>query len=571
MKEYKFKTFFAAEISPINDDKKAKLISFASKNSNISKLLPKDINLIDNIGFQTFCGEAFCVNKLNLNADGVKTAEGIKLKNNIPLGFIDLNHNRKHLVGVVIDSNYIDYKTGKELTEEEVSKMTDPFSVVITGIIWRAPHPELAEAVQNINSEDSEFKDKIFLSWEVAFDKYDLMVIDKDKYNFSEGKLITDESEIDKLSTKLLSYGGNGLTDDGKKIGRVPIDDVVALGVGLVENPAGQVTPIVSEDAKEESKAFNVEDIKSIILDILKDNSIIAHEHKTVNCSCGKNISNCRCSSPDKKVEIIDKGCKDCQINENNISQAENTNVMTDNYYNNLPMKIEKIEQLTDENLKTIKASEIQELFASSNKQLVEEGIKKISEDFSAKVTEKENAIKAATENAEKLNNTVKDLETKLAQINDSYNKIIEANTQRDAVEAFSARMEAIESQFDLDEKQKEIVANKIKTINSDEDFNKYLAEVDILLAAKKKAPKNAKDDNKDEKNAGDDKDDADKKKNEAKASLDEALKNGTPDPKNVLPNTGASTETLKEKSKRVFGIEGWKINDVNSKRKNRI
>jgi hypothetical protein len=615
MKEFKHKITFAAKILPVDSNNTERILSFASKNSNLSKLLPKDVNLTENIGFQLFESEAFLINKLNLNSDGVQMPEGAKLKESAPLGFIDLEHSRKNLVGVIVDSKYTDIKTGKEISAEVAEKMTEPLAVTITGIIWCAPNPELADAIKNINESTSELKGKVYCSWEVAFDEYNLLIIDKNKYDFAEGKLITDQKEINELSKKLLAYGGNGFTDDGKKIGRVPIGEVVCLGVGLVENPAGQLDPIVVK-AEESNASINLNDeliekLKNLpesgmgyhICDIeMNDGSIVAnisihncsilskelnineikdiklsnniesfaHEHKTVKCSCGTIISQCRCMESSKNIEIVENGCKECLAKldniKNNISQANETDVITNNEKNILPMKIDKIEQLTDENLKEINSSGIKELFASSAKQLVEDGIKKISEDFTSKIAEKDNAIKAANENAEKLNKSVKEIQENLEKVTAEHNKLLKANQEREQLDAFSARMESIENSFDLDDKQKEIVANKVKTLASDDEFNAYLAEIDVLLAAKKKSKKAKEEDAKDG-GKDDNQEDKDGNKKEAKASVDDALKNGEEDKKNLIPNAAAKQESLAERAKKAFGVEGWEIVD---KRKNR-
>ncbi len=622
MKEYKHKISFAAKILPIDSEKREKVVSFASKNSNLSKLIPKEVNLTQNIGFQLFEAEAFVANKLNLNSDGVKTAEAIKLKESLPLGFIDLEHKREKLVGVIADSTYIDYETGKELSEAQIKDMTEPFSVAITGIIWRAANPEIADAIQNINNKESNLKDEVFASWEVCFDNFDLLVIDKDKFDFIEGKLITDKSEIDKLSKKLQCYGGNGLTDEGKKIGRIPIDDVVGLGIGLVQNPAGQVSPIAVNDKIESSASINlseslIEKLKSLpetgmgyqICDIeMEDGSIIANIsiHNCSILSKELNINEIKdIKLSESKADIIinkdvilkelknvtkeewemvwpsnDKNQQNNEKSENKISQAAKPVVNdTDNILPN-KMKIEKFEQLTDENLKEVKSvAELKEIFASSAKDLLDNKIKEISKDYTDKLSEKDIAIKAAQDAQANLDKSVKELNDKLSKASQDLEKLQNESKQREQLEAFSARMGTIEEGFDLDDKQKEIVANKVKTLGNDEEFNKYLAEIEVLLAAKKKASK--KNDKKDPDNDGDDdsskkgdtdKDFAGKDKKEAKASVDDkdaidaALKNGEKKD-GIIPNVATGAETLTERAKKAFGLDGWTV--VN-KRKNR-
>ena len=747
MKEFRYKTlgFALNKIAPIDSDKGESFVAFASKNDKIKKLLPKDLNISDNIGFQLFTAEAFIANKLNANNDGVQTREAIELKRGFPLGFCDLNHKRDHIIGVIVDSTYTDFNTGKELLEKDVKEMTKPFSVTLTGIIWRAANPELADAIGSCNDRDSEYYNKLYLSWEVGFDQINLITMEDGETDFSKGTLITDEQEIEKLKPRMLSEGGNGFTESGLKIGRVPRgNDVCALGVGIVENPAGQVNPLSVPDDKvkknSETQSESSKNMDIVINNETKENNKIPKEIDTIDiyksaypkpikklykkfqkskiteadfsdqiedlvnayavsmsasglefsedfgkcpsCEstnpeestrydngkifCGKcgslsegskwendkkvklgeksedlykilelqvtkgSISNYKEILASKKEEILDniipdnfvtylksqpesgmgfqtcdielndgtiiaevvinncsiipknissKDIKDIRISqkkENNISQAKNTNVIVTNDNNNSSMKLEKIEQLTDENLKTVKASDIQELFASTNKQMLEDGIKKISEDYTRQIAEKEGLLKAANESSENLKKSVEDIKINLEKVSAENQKLIEANKQREAVESFSARMETIEKGFDLDDKQKEIVANKVKTITTDEDFNKYLEEVEVLLAAKKKGfvpfkKKDDKDSDKDGDNdkskSGDDDKDADKKK-EAKASIEDALKNGKPDEKNLLPNAGGKEETLAEKAKRAFGLDGWQVTDKRKGRK---
>ena len=762
MKEFKYKTLFAFnKIAPLDSNKGESLVAFASKSDKIKKLLPKGLNISDNIGFQLFTAEAFIANKLNANFDGVKNREAIQLKNQFPLGFCDLNHKRDHIIGVIVDSAYTDFNTGKELLEKDVKEMTKPFSVTLTGIIWRAANPELADAIGSCNDRNSEYYNKLYLSWEVGFDQVNLITMKDGETDFSKGALITDETEIEKLKPRMLSEGGNGFTEDGLKIGRVPYGkDVCALGVGIVENPAGQVNPLsVPDDNANKENVEQLESSKNMdniinketsekdavpkkidTIDIYKsaypkpirklykkfqkskiteadfadqlaglvnayavslsasglefsDDLGKCPSCETVNPEdstrydngkifCGKcgglsvgskwnndkkikmgdeaedlykivelqvtkgSISNYKEILASKKeapventipenfiaylksqpesgmgyqvcdIELSDgtifnditifngsiapkeidtKKIKDIKISqktppivagtneavvdlsknkENNISQAKINNVIITNDNNNSSMKLEKIEQLTDENLKSVKASDIQELFASTNKQLVEDGIKKISEDYTKQIAEKENLLKAANESSENLQKSVEAVKSDLEKIKSENQKLIEANKQREAVESFSARMETIEKGFDLDDKQKEIVANKVKTLTSDEEFNKYLEEVEVLLAAKKKGfvPFKKKSDpdkdGDDDKNKDGDTDKADDKKKEAKASVDDALKNGKPDEKNLLPNAGGKEESLAEKAKKAFGLDGWQVTDKRKGRK---
>ena len=85
-----------------------------------------------------------------------------------------------------------------------------------------------------------------------------------------------------------------------------------------------------------------------------------------------------------------------------------------------------------------------------------------------------------------------------------------------------------------------------------------YLAEIEVLLAAKKKNknPKNHMDNKNDNKSQDDDKDDSkDNSKQTSKASvdttvIDEALKNGKKD-ETVIPNAATVTESIADRAKK--------------------
>lgn len=715
MKEYRYKTTFASKIHLIEDkSEQDRFISIASKNDNIRKLLPKETDLTSNAGFVLFSGEGFVANLLNANNDGVGTKEAKTLAQGVPFTYLDVNHSRTRVCGVMVASAFTDYKTGKQLSEKEIDKTEDPFSVTVTGIVWAATYPELANEIKNINNNDSELKDSVFLSWECGFDKFNLLLIDPKKTKFSEGQIVTDESQIDRFLDKMVSNGGNGLTDDGLKIGRVPIGDVLLLGFGLTENPAAAVGPIqVNKDIKtnasndmenvidnetkenkskpkeidtiemfksaypkpikklykklQKSKiteaefseslrslieAYNIslndnkieyafsfgecpscktlnadestrydngkifcgscgtlslgstwknnkklplgntlEDLYKVIDLQLTQGNVNDYKtkltlescaskdnHKTIKCSCGNIISQCRCSFANKPVEIVEKGCTSCKNSENLISQAENANVITNNDNIISNMKIEKIDQLTDENLKTLKCSEVKELFASANREFIDQKIKEISDEYTKKLSERENSIKAANEDIDKLKTSAKDLQSKFNEVEVNYNKLIAENQQREQVERFSNRMNDIESKFDLDDKQKEIVANKVKTLGTDEDYDKYLAEIDVLLAAKKKVAKKGKTPDKGNDNDSDDNSqDNSGKQNSSTASdntstdskvIEATIANGKQDAGNAVPNSTAAPETVAQRAKKAFGIEGWETVD---KRKNRV
>lgn len=44
----------------------------------------------------------------------------------------------------------------------------------------------------------------------------------------------------------------------------------------------------------------------------MRDKVFSGSQHRIVKCSCGKVLLQCRCPSPDKKVEVVQNGCAEC-------------------------------------------------------------------------------------------------------------------------------------------------------------------------------------------------------------------------------------------------------------------
>lgn len=536
MKNLENRMSFAFIVKPLVSLEKDKYLSTASL-AQLKPFIP-NIDTEKNIDLLPFYGNCCVANRLNANNDGVDTEGALDIVDSFYAKFIDIEHKRdKGAIGVILSTGFSEFGTDKPLTRDEVKDLNTPFNVCVGGVIWKAINPDLAKFLETTNDPSSPDFLKASISWELAFDSYSIIIMDGDKSNFEDGKLISEADEVKKLSSKLICYGGTGIYD-GKKIGRIPSSSVLAVGIALTENPAAEVSGI----ALELNTNGKVEDSN-------------AHEHKTVKCSCGNIISNCRCSSPDKKTEISTEPCIECQEkNKNikiNVTNAENVCVNQNNNIvnNKISMKITKIEELNDENLKEVKVSELKDMFASSNKEILELEIKKISNDYVAQLQEKENSAKAAKEAADRIEKQLSDSLAKLAELESKCNQLTNASEQKAKLEAFSARMETIESKFDLNDKQKEIVANKIKALDSDDSFNSALEEFNVLFEKNIKAVSSAS------------------VVNNNQSVLDAALKNGKPEG-TVIPNAAEGTKTLLERSIAAFGVNGWVVVD---KRKNRI
>ncbi len=562
--KFKFSIAFDSNIKPIVSEDKDKYLALASA-ENLKKFIPEGLNITDNIDLLPWAGN-FCVaNKINLNDDGITTKQAIQIVKLLNYKFVDLEHERDTIFGCILSAGYSEYGNDKPLTEEQIKDYTKPFNITVGGIIWRVINPDFADKVEELGSPESKYK--ISLSWELAFSEYDLLLIDSNKTNIEDGKLISDASEIAKLEKSLRALGGSGKTETGKKIARIIKNDVLPIGAGFVEQPAGQVGQIVTNQEDKESNASLREDITTTIIEVIKkelqDGGILnkdshASEHFTEKCSCGEIISNCRCSSPDKKIIIKENGCKKCQ---DSISQAKNLNVKTDTTIkSNKKIMLKSIKDITDENLKEATASEI----IKAHKIDVDAEVEKINQEFIAKKEKTDKELKASADKQAELEKTVKETNEKLAKAADDLAKLVKANEDREQEETFTARMSYFDKEYELDDKTRNSVAKRIKGLD-EESYKSEKEDLETLLAAKKKGfvpfKKKGEDD-------GDGKDKEGKKedKKESKASLedkDDAVSDAIDKGKKETVVAAATTtgkETEADKWKRNFGEEAWEV-----------
>lgn len=587
--KYKYSVAFTSILTPILPEEANKYLSLASQ-QDFKKYLPQNIDFSEKVDFLGICGEAFVVNELNANDDGVKTKEGLRIADLFPYSFIDVNHSRNDIVGVVIESSFAEKGTGRKITKDEAAKLNTPFSVILSGIVWKIANPKIAKVIEASTVPGSEWYNQIFFSWELAFTDYNLIKIDANKTSIKDGKLITNPEEIEALTNKLRSYGGKGLDKDGLKIGRIPIGDVIPVGLGIVENPAGQVQPLASKSNMAETSdaqiinntennmntnnnsQLNTEAKKACKAAMcpecgqemdVEDNDEMEH-----TCGkCGKKSmgkmwklkANVTTEDLIKNLIEVDKKAVDAAASlatilekitnsSNSISQSQ-TNTVNEHENNNTSMKITNFDELTEDNIKECKASDIKEMLKNR--------ISEISKDYEKTVAEKEAAANLAAEAKNSLENKYKEIEAKFVELEAAHNKIVSEIEAKAKLDKFSARMSTVSDTYELNEKQTAVVGEEVKAIETDEAFAKYLEKVSLFLTKKEAKPaaqpQTALASNTDTNGQG---------------QLQNALNNATPKPA-TLPNAAeGQPKTQAEIAKEAFGLKGWKV--VSSRKVNK-
>jgi len=510
--DFQYTTTFAnLQIKPVVSEEKDKYLSLASIDS-LKKFLP-EIDTEKNIDLLPIAFDACVVNRINKNGDVVDSITAEEMLKNFINKPINIEHDRTRVVGCILTANFSKFGTNESLAENDVKNMKGPFYITLGGVIWKIINPQLSNLIEESNDPSSENYMKVSASWELGFNDYNLVLLNGNNKNLEDGKFISDEKEKDKLVKNLKAFGGSGKIDKNTSIYRQVIGNVIPLGIGLTANPAADVQGVAIKD---------------------------------------ENVMEVEISKPDENNQMSDSSELVC---ENNISQNEENTVNEEGVINRIIMKIENINQITDELLKQATASSITDF--------IQEELKKASETFVAEKNEKDVAIKAAQEKYEALSTESEKVKEELEKLKASLAKLEEEKIAKAKEEAFNLRMAAFDEEFDLSDEDRQVLATDIKDLN-DESFAAYKNKMAVLMKEKSKMAKKAKEEEMKKAKA------SEVVTEEVKASVpseqsatevvDEVLDNSNVE-KTSIPNSTTTAEvSLREKYSKAFGFEGFEI-----------
>jgi len=498
--EFKYNSIFAnLQIKPLVSEEKDKYLSMASI-SNLKKFLP-DIDTEKNIDLLPIAFDACVVNRVNKNGDVINASTASEIVKNFINKPINIEHDRSKVIGCILTANFSKFGTNESFGELDVKEMKEPFYITLGGVMWKIINPQLANLIEDSNDPSSENYLKVSASWELGFSEYDIVLLNRDNKNLEDAKFITDEKEKDKFRQNLKAFGGTGKVDNNTYVYRQVLGDVIPLGIGLTSNPAADVSGVATKEQQ-----------KVAIIDIKNE----------------------------------EKEAESSEMQENNISQEQKNNVKEEGVINRIIMKIENINQITDDLLKQVTASSVTSF--------IQEELKKASEAFIAERTEKDNAIKATQEKYEALSTESEKVKEELEKVKASLAKLEEEKAAKAKEEAFNIRMASLDEEYDLSDEDRKFIAEDIKDL-TEETFAAYKNKMAVLMKEKNKAAKKAKEE-------------ASKKEMMASTASDlsatevveEALETSKVE-KTSIPNSSTATElTLKEKFSKAFGLDGFDI-----------
>jgi hypothetical protein len=428
---------------------------------SLKPFLDSSIDLEKNYDLIGVAFNAFVVNRANKNGQVISTGVALSSVENFKFKPMNIEHKRKNVAGLITGYGFSEYGTDKPLTLEEVKDKTDPFNVVLSGFVWRVVNDEFAAKLEESSDPSSESYLSISTSWEMGFKNFNIA---KGSLNLAESTIISDDEAVASIKDKLLHFGGNGVDEDGSPLYINLIGEVLPLGIGFTMNPAADVKGVKvfgsddliqeSEKEEKEEEAISNENADTSIGELSSDSSQLFEKPVETNININSN------KLDSEKLAASDNFEKEKTKKENK------------------KMLIKSIQDLTDESLKQICATDIRSLF--------EEEIKKAGEKFAEEKEAQEKAVAEAEKTKAELESQLEELKNTGEQLKAELEKIrIEAEA-REKEELFQNRMTTLDEEFSLDDEERQVVGEQIKDLDQ-EAFDKWFKAFNVFAKGKNK------------------------------------------------------------------------------------
>lgn len=444
---FKYTTSFnQSSLASINVGEEHQNLSLASLDP-LRPLIPDEVDLERNIDLLGVAFNAAVANKFNNNGDGIETNTALAIKDFFVHKPTNIEHDRTRVVGHIVNAGISAYGSHDSdlLTEEELHDSYNPFNISLAAVVYRIVNPDFANLMDESSDPSSDNYEVVSASWELGFNEY-LIALGSD--DLTEAELVSDEKQIKELSQYLRTQGGAGELKDGTKVNRLVIGDVYPLGIGFTATPAADVCGVVTKEEKKDLKSYsNVEKIE-INKNFL--NPLLIKENKKI-------------SQNDKKRVIL-------QDNKNIIMESQEI--------------IQEFKAALDQHKFDKEAvASMTETFTSA--------IKQKDEQYQAELEQAQSAEKELIKQQEELQASVEDLAAQLKEATDKVKDLEDAKAQEVVKAAFNERMGALDSEFDLEDEDKTIIAQELNQLDvSEEAFAEYRTRFDQVWKHKNKAHK---------------------------------------------------------------------------------
>jgi hypothetical protein len=408
---------------------------------NLRSLIPESVDLEKNIDLIGVAFNAAVVNEFNKNGDGIDTKTAIESVQQFIHKPTNIEHNKTKVVGHIVNAGFSDYSDSTVLINIDEDQK-DAFNIALGAVVYKTVDKDFATMLENSTNPENKMHNTISASWEIGFSEYSIAIGSK---NLKDAEIISDPEKVMEMKGILKSFGGKGMTEDGRPVYRLITGKVYPLGIGFTMKPAANVKGVISneytqkEDAEQEKEQ-------------LIDNS---------NKTQAKHLE-----------KISDK------ISQKLKNTVNNTKIMD-------------LETLLSELKDSLAEKKFSEEAVAGMTSTFAEAIKQKDDEYQASLeaAEKEKTeVAAAREELEKSVESIKE-ELKVAQ-----ERIGGFETEKKAEEAiarFNARMEEVDSIYDLEESDSSFIAEKIKGLDeTEESFASFKSELAVFWSSKNKEAK---------------------------------------------------------------------------------
>ena len=427
---------------------------------SLKSFLDPSVDLEKNYDMIGVAFNAFVVNRANKNGQVISTDVALSSVENFKFKPMNIEHKRKNVAGLITGYGFSEYGTDKPLTLEEVKNKKDAFNVVLSGFVWRIVNDEFASKLEASSDPSSQSYLSISTSWEMGFKDFNVV---KGSQNLSEAIVFSSDEDISQLKDKLSHFGGKGLDEDGQPIYINLIGEVLPLGIGFTTNPAADVKGV---------KVFGSDDLE---MQITNDKEVDDDSTEVDASNLKLTESSQSYENPvETNINIIsNKLDSQHEATSSNFEQEQKQKEKENN-----KMLIKSIQDLNDDSLKQICATDIRALF--------EEEIKKAGEKFAEEQSVKDNAIAEVEKTKVELENQLEELKQVGEQLKAELEKIkIEAQA-REVEETFQNRMTTLDEEFDLDDEERQVIGEQIKNLDTD-SFEKWYKAFNVFAKGKNK------------------------------------------------------------------------------------
>jgi len=408
---------------------------------NLRSLIPTSVDLEKNIDLMGVAFNAAVVNEFNKNGDGIDTKTAIESVQQFIHKPTNIEHNKKKVVGHIVNAGFSDYSDSTVLINVDENEK-DPFNIALGAVVYKTVDREFFDMLENSTNPKNTMYNTISASWEIGFSEYSIAIGSK---NLKDAEIISDPEKVNEMKGMLRSFGGKGMTEDGRPVYRLITGNVYPLGIGFTMKPAANVKGLISneyekgDDTKEEKE---------------------------------ESVSNSSKQQAKHLQKISDK------ISQNLKNTVNNTKIM---------------------DLETL-LSELKDSLAE--KKFSEEAVAGMTSTFAEAIKQKDDEYQASLEAAEKekteiaaareeLQNSVEAIKEELKVAQERISDFESEKRAEEAVARFNARMEEIDSIYDLEESDSAFIAEKIKGLDgAEESFASFKDELAVFWASKNKEAK---------------------------------------------------------------------------------